>query len=225
MKKLKMQNLEQKLGYTFKNPKLLEQALTHSSKTGDIHKNYERLEFLGDRILGVTVAETLCRVFADEPEGNLSQRFVGLVCKETVAEVMRQIGVEPFVITNNPEIRDSDNVLCDVGEALIAAIYYDNGNLAAAQDFIIRNWSTHIDRTSRPYKDSKTQLQEVVAALKLPAPQYAIIEKTGPEHEPEFVIRVLVGTEHTATGCGKSKKAAEQEAAEKMLVMLGERHV
>ena len=99
-----MQELEEKIGYTFKTPKLLQQALTHSSFTPDIHKNYERLEFLGDRILGVTVADMLCRAFANEPEGSLSQRFVCLVCKETVAEIVRGLGADKYIIARDMSV-------------------------------------------------------------------------------------------------------------------------
>ena len=160
-----MQELEEKIGYTFKTPKLLQQALTHSSFTPDIHKNYERLEFLGDRILGVTVADMLCRAFANEPEGSLSQRFVCLVCKETVAEIVRGLGADKYIIARDMSVVSSENVLCDIGEALIAAVYLDSGDITAAQAFVRRCWTPFIDRQSRPHKDFKTRLQEAVYHL------------------------------------------------------------
>lgn len=219
-----MNNLEKNIGYVFKNKNLLKQALTHSSATADIHRNYERLEFLGDRILGLTVADMLCHTFADEPEGDLAQRFVGLVCKETVAEIVRSLNIVPHIIAANLDVCDKDNVLCDVGEALIAAIYLDSGDLKIAQDFIERNWRQLIDQKSQPKKDYKTLLQEKSAQLKLNAPVYEIVEKTGPEHAPKFVVSVNVGYAVSAYGKGSSKKHAEQQAAEEMLKILDAAH-
>ena len=216
-----IQELEEKLGYHFKNPRLLEQALTHASWTPDIHKNYERLEFLGDRILGVTVADMLCTTFANEPEGNLSQRFVALVCKETVAEVMRGLGADKHIIAQDHSVSRSVHVMCDIGEAIIAAIYADSGDMAAAQDFVRRNWLALIDRTSKPRKDFKTQLQEVASRKGLAAPAYKMLKKTGSDHEPEFRVEVCVGEGLETEGCGRNVKTAEQEAAHAMLIRLG----
>lgn len=220
-----MQELEHKLGYTFKNKNLLRQALTHTSYTSDIHYNYERLEFLGDRILGVTVADMLFRSFKDEPEGKLAQRFVLLVCKQSVADVMRGTGVANHIIAANPELNTQDGVLCDVGEALIAAIYLDSGSMETAENFVRRNWEPLIDNHSEAHKDYKTFLQEFAAEKKLPAPAYSVKEKTGPEHAPEFLIEVALGAAHRALGRGKNKKQAEQEAAAQMLRAMGVEHV
>jgi len=219
-----MQNLEQHLGYTFKDKKLLEQALTHSSVTADIHRNYERLEFLGDRILGLTIADMLCSTFKNEPEGSLAQRFVGLVCKETVAEIARALGVPAYIKAANEDVCTKDNVLCDVGEALIAAIYLDSGEMNKARDFVRRNWQSHIDKKSQPKKDYKTLLQEKAAVLKLSAPVYEVISKTGLEHAPIFMVEVALGDKLKAIGNGTSKKHAEQEAAAAMLAELGAEH-
>ena len=216
-----MKELQQTLEYEFSDERILRQALTHSSKTSDIHQNYERLEFLGDRILGVTVAEMLCRMFPDEPEGNLSQRFIGLVCKETVAEVVTLWGADKYIIVANPDASQSENVLCDVGEAIIAAIYKDSQSMQVAQDFVRKNWLPLIDRKSKPHKDYKTRLQEEVHNLNLQTPVYRVLEKTGSEHKPEFLMEVWVGDGVTAEGHGKNKKIAEQEAACKMLKSLG----
>ncbi|MBR2274133.1 MAG: ribonuclease III [Alphaproteobacteria bacterium] len=216
-----MNNLEQRLDYIFRDKNLLIQALTHSSVTADIHRNYERLEFLGDRILGVMVADMLCRTFVDEPEGNLARRFVQLVCKETVAEVVRQLDIIPFIRVANDEVRDKDNVLCDVGEALIAAIYIDSQSLETARNFVERWWKPLIDKKSQPPKDYKTLLQEVAAQRKLDVPSYAIIDKKGPEHAPQFEVSVMLGQGYIAHGIGSSKKHAEQEAAHALLKTLG----
>lgn len=217
-----MEKLQKRLGYTFKNPQLLRQALTHSSYTADIHLNYERLEFLGDRILGLTVAEMLCETFVNEPEGNLSQRFVTLVCKNAVADVMKNLDVQPFIIAHDRNVKDSANVLCDIGEALIAAIYRDSGSIVVAQDFIRRQWTPLIDRKSHPHKDFKTLLQEVVCHKNLDTPQYHMLKKSGPEHEPVFHVQVDVGHNTTAEGEGQNIKTAEQNAAHNLLSMLGE---
>lgn len=217
-----MKTLETKLGYTFNNKKLLAQALTHSSLTADIHQNYERLEFLGDRILGLTVADMLCHTFSDEPEGNLAQRFVVLVCKEMVADIMRELDIPNFINAANADVQTKDNVLCDVGEALIAAIYLDSNSLETAMGFVRRLWQPHIDKKSQPKKDYKTMLQEKAAVLKLPAPVYVVIAKSGLEHEPTFMVEVNLGPNYTAQGQGTSKKHAEQEAAAVMLNKLGQ---
>ncbi len=216
-----MNKLEKSLGYKFNNKKYLQQALTHSSATSDIHENYERLEFLGDRILGLTIADILYTTFPDEPEGSLAQRFVVLVCKETVAEVVRTLDIKGYIQAINTNVNDKDSVLCDVGEALIAAIYKDSGSLDVTQDFIKRCWQPHIDKKSHPKKDYKTLLQEQAAVLKYPAPVYKVISKTGPEHAPMFVMEVSLNNDLKALGKGSSKKQAEQAAAALMLNTLG----
>lgn len=219
--KANMQELEEKLGYTFQDKKILERALTHSSFTSDIHRNYERLEFLGDRILGVTVAEMLEKAFPDEPEGNLAQRFVRLVCKNAVAEVMRKLGVAPFIIAGTSDVRRSSGVLCDVGEAIIAAIYTDSHSMETAQNFVRKNWERLIDKRSHPHKDFKTYLQEQSAHKNLPSPEYKLVSQKGPAHAPEFVVSVTLGDKYVAEGVGSNKKQAEQEAAARMLIKLG----
>ena len=215
-----MKELQQRLGYIFHNADWLKQALTHSSLTSDIHKNYERLEFLGDRILGVTVADMLCQTFINEAEGELAQRFVHLVCKETVAEVMRNLKVTDYIEAANPEVCDKDNVLCDVGEAIIAAIYYDSGDMNEAQKFIRAHWKALIDRKSQPVKDYKTSLQELTAKLSFPMPEYILIDKKGPEHAPTFTVSVKIGKLFKSQGTGSNKKHAEQDAAAKMIEIL-----
>ena len=213
-----MKNLEEKLGYKFKDAGLLTHALTHSSYVNDAAKNYERLEFLGDRVLGVAVAKLLCVKFPKEPEGSLSQRFVALVCKETVAEVARAIGVPPYIKIANAEIRDNENVLCDVVEAIIGAIFLDGG-FTAADDFVKRNWLDLVKKDITPPKDAKTALQELAHVKGFSAPVYQLVSREGSEHEPVFLISVTVGN-RVETGKGKNKKIAEQEAAKKMMHVL-----
>ncbi|MBR5154177.1 MAG: ribonuclease III [Alphaproteobacteria bacterium] len=215
-----MQDLEQKIGYVFKNKAILRQALTHSSITQDIHSNYERLEFLGDRILGLTIAEMLYNMFPNEPEGGIARRLALLVSKETVSSVVINLGIPPLIRVQMEEIRESLNVLCDIGEALIAAIYLDSKDLNTARAFIKNNFCQYIDLKSRPHKDYKTHLQEEAHLQGCTTPIYNLIQKTGSEHEPHFLVEVEIGLKK-ASGEGKSKKQAEQNAAQKMLEMLG----
>ena len=211
---------ENLINYVFKDKKLLDQAMTHSSCTTDIHKNYERLEFLGDRILGVGVAKMLYEKFPDEPEGSLSQRHVALVCKEAVSEVVKNLGLDKYIIIANEDAKDSVNVLCDVGEAIIAAICVDS-NIENAIKFVQDNWEGLLEKYKNPPKDAKTTLQEVSWKKKLGNPTYEIIAKTGSEHLPVFTVEVKLAKEHKAQGKGTNKKLAEQAAAKEMLAKLG----
>src|SRR5574344_2906762 len=122
-----MEELEKILGYAFRNEHLLNQALTHSSCSSKLSDNYERLEFLGDRVLGLSIASLLYQMFPNEPEGSLSQRHTGLVCKEAVAEIALRLHLDRFLKVGAEEIRENENVLCDVGEAVIGAIFIDAG--------------------------------------------------------------------------------------------------
>jgi len=215
-----MFGLQEILGYKFNDEKLLNQALTHSSYTTDIHRNYERLEFLGDRVLGVAVAHMLYSKFPNEPEGNLSQRHTTLVCKETVAEVVKKLGINKFIIAENEETKNSINVLCDVGEAIIGAIYIDS-SLKNATQFVEKHWYELVEKYKNPPKDSKTLLQEIAWKMNLGNPEYVIEDKSGSEHMPIFTIAVCLGKKFKASGKGHNKKAAEQEAAKNMLEKIG----
>ena len=219
----KLENLEHILDYKFKNICLLRQALTHSSCSGKVSENYERLEFLGDRVLGVAVAEMLYKAFPDEPEGSLSQRHTSLVCKEMVSDVIRRRGIDKYVQVASEDIRENDNVLCDVGEAIIGAIYIDGGAQPAI-DYVCRFWHELIHKNITPPKDSKTLLQEVAHSRGLETPSYEVISREGSEHEPVFHIRVNFAGQNSVSGSGRNKKLAEQDAASKMLRQLGIKH-
>ena len=215
-----MEELQKILQYQFHNPKLLQQALTHSSVTGNEHRNYERLEFLGDRVLGMTMAHLLYNMFPRDREGALAQRHVKLVRAETVAEVVKRLKIDEYIIAKDKETTQSINVLCDVGEAIIGAIYIDS-NIEQAIAFVERNWRQMIDTAeSGSEKDYKTQLQEKFHALKLPVPVYDVVAKEGTEHEPMFTIKVALNEEVFALGYGKNKKAAEQQAARNLLTKM-----
>lgn len=214
-----MENIEQLeaiLKHKFKKPELLHKALVHSSVNSHADHNYERLEFLGDRVLGVSIASLLYRIFPHEPEGNLSQRFTGLVCKETVAQVGRSLRLGDFMIVANEDIRENENVLCDVCEAVIGAIYIDAG-VEGAINFVNNHWRELIDRHVAPPKDAKTMLQEVAHIKNLGQPAYRLIGRSGSEHEPVFEIAVSLAGAGEVTGQGRNKKAAEFDAAAKML--------
>ncbi|MBR1824978.1 MAG: ribonuclease III [Alphaproteobacteria bacterium] len=212
-----MEKLQQRLQYKFHNPKLLQQALTHSSVTGNERRNYERLEFLGDRVLGMTMAHLLYKMFPDDREGSLAARHVKLVRADAVAEVVKRLKIDEYIIAKDRETTQSINVLCDVGEAIIGAIYIDS-NIEQAIAFVERNWCGMIDMAETgSAKDYKTQLQEKFQAQKLPVPVYEVLAKVGTEHEPVFTIKVALNNEVFALGYGKNKKSAEQQAAQNLL--------
>lgn len=215
-----MSQLEDILQYKFNNPRLLTQALTHSSVTGNEHKNYERLEFLGDRVLGMTMAHLLYKMFPNDREGQLSQRHVKLVCAEAVAEVARKLKLADYIVAKDKETVKSVNVLCDVGEAIIGAIYIDS-DIENAIAFVERNWKDMIDKSdSGSQKDFKTSLQEKFHARHLPSPVYEVMSKDGSEHSPIFTVKVAFDDKTFALGQGKNKKAAEQQAAHNLLNLM-----
>lgn len=212
-----MEKLQQTLQYRFSNIKLLQQALTHSSVTGNERRNYERLEFLGDRVLGMTMAHLLYNMFPNDREGELAQRHVKLVRAEAVADVVKRLKIDEYIIAKDRETTQSINVLCDVGEAIIGAIYIDS-DIEQAIAFVERNWRGMIDMADTgSEKDYKTQLQEKFHALKKPVPVYEVVTKEGTEHEPIWTVKVTFNDELFALGHGKNKKAAEQQAAQNLL--------
>lgn len=217
-----MEKLETQIEYKFKNISILKQAMTHNSLVSDIHKNYQRLEFLGDRVLGLCVSTMLYEAFPDDVEGDLSQRFMGLVCKETVAVVALKICLDKHSIVANEEIKTNENVLCDLCEALIGAIYIDGG-YDKAFAFVKRYWFDLIDKNLEPPKDAKTTLQELIHVHNLGVPTYVLEKREGSEHEPIFHMAVCVKGFEDQVGTGKSKKLAEQDAAKKMIAKIGEK--
>ena len=220
--------LEQRLGYSFRAPECLERALTHPSVSADPSYDggdYERLEFLGDRVLGLVVAEILFQEFPLETEGQLARRHAQLVRKETLAAVARSLDLGRFIRLEMGESgrgeRDNPGLLADTCEAVIAALYLDGG-LETAQRFIGANWRDHIAADIAPPQDAKTKLQEWAQGRGLPLPSYAERDRSGPAHAPLFTISVEVQGFPAIEGQGRSKRAAEQEAAAKLLGVLGE---
>ena len=210
----------EQLGHRPCDPALFEAALTHSSSRGD---NYERLEFLGDRVLGLVMARWLYERFPNEPEGNLSRRFNTLVDRVTCSDVGRKIGL-PAVIRLGKQARDdganwSDNVVGDVVEALIGAVYLEGG-LDEAEALIRRLWTPLMDEQRGVPKHPKSALQELAASKDLPNPAYEVVSRTGAHHAPKFTVRVSIKTLGEAEAEGPSKQDAETEAAKALLQKL-----
>jgi ribonuclease-3 len=197
-----------------------QRALTHGSQAA---ANYERLEFLGDRVLGLVVAEWLFERYPAEPEGALSRRLNALVTGAVCADVAREIGVVPHLRLGKQAredgAHDSDNVLGDVMEALIGALYLDTG-LEAVRPFIRRTWASHIDAHLEAPRHPKSALQEWAAANNRKPPDYEIVDRSGPNHAPRFRVRVSIGKLADAEAEGTSKGAAETAAAAVLLEKL-----
>ncbi|MEJ5079481.1 MULTISPECIES: ribonuclease III [unclassified Ochrobactrum] len=212
--------LEERTGHRFLNLKRLERALTHSSVQAPSRANYERLEFLGDRVLGLVVAEMLFNAFPDAPEGEMSVRLNALVNAETCAAIADEIKLADLIHTGS-DIKSLNhqrllNVRADVVEAIIATIYLDGG-LEAARGFINRYWQKRSLETGAARRDAKTELQEWAHQQGNVHPTYNILSRTGPDHDPSFTVEVSVKGFKAETGEGRSKRIAEQSAAEAML--------
>jgi ribonuclease III len=221
--------VEDTIGYRFKDPDLLERALTHiSALKGPQTRggSYQRLEFLGDHVLGLAVSEMLFRAFPKANEGELSRRLADLVRGETCAEVARAINLGAALrlgtSENNAGGRARVAILADVCEALIGGVFLDGG-YDAAFAFVERFWGERMRKPARPLRDPKTVLQEWAQARGLPTPSYREVERTGPHHDPEFRVTVMLPDRAPAEGMGRSKRAAEQAAAATMLTREGVR--
>ncbi len=219
--------LADRLGHDFSEPSLLRLALTHGSAPGRQREggDYQRLEFVGDRVLGLVMAERLYRDFPQEPEGALTKRFAMLVRRETLAEIARGIGLGSHIALSKSEGevggRDNPAILADCCEALIGALFLDGG-LEPARRFIEAEWRELISADLQPPQDSKTALQEWAQGRGLPLPVYREVARSGPDHEPHFTIEVEVQGAPPAQGRGRSKRLAEQEAAADLLARLEE---
>ncbi|WP_448578700.1 ribonuclease III [Thermaurantiacus sp.] len=208
---------DEDLGHRFRQPGLLEEALTHRSLGSP---NYERLEFLGDRVLGYAIAAHLYRAFPNEAEGQLTRRFHQLVSRQTCAAIARRLGV-PAVVRMNGQARadggaDSDNILGDVIEAIIGAILIDAGEEAAMR-FIERAWADRLGDIPHVGKHPKSAVQEWALARGLGAPSYELVGRSGPHHAPRFRVRLDVGGHPPIETTGASKQDAETEAARQFL--------
>jgi ribonuclease III len=215
--------LEKRLGHRFDDPRLLEQALTHRSRGAD---NYERLEFLGDGVLGCAVADELYARFPQLSEGKLTRLRASLVREEALAEVAKTLGVGEFMrlgegeLAAGPEARPS--ILADAVEAVLGAVFLDGG-YAAARKAVLAAFGPLIDRLDpdRPAKDAKTRLQEILQAKHRPLPQYRVVAVQGEAHRQSFEVECSVAELNlTATGTGTSRQRAEQQAAKALLEIL-----
>ena len=213
--------LEARIGHSFTNRALLDEALTHVS--GGV-SSYQRLEFLGDRVLGLSVADLLHRAYPGASEGELSQRLADLVRRETCAEVAALWDVGPHLRLGAGEVhagaRRNATILADACEAIIGAVFLDAG-YETARALVERSFGAHVAAPRRPLRDPKTALQEWAQGRGLPTPTYVLLGRSGPDHAPEFRIAAQVGGLADGVGQGASKRAAEQEAARNLLVREG----
>lgn len=218
-----MSELARRLQHEFKDPELLNVALTHASAlapTDSVTKSYQRLEFLGDRVLGLVVAGMLHNHFPNADEGELARRFNHMVKRETCAEIASELRIGDAMRIGQSEAqtggRKKAALLADICEAVIAAIYLDGG-FAAAEKFVRRLWEPRMLSWSGPLRDAKTTLQEWAQSRGLPTPKYDVISREGPDHAPSFVVGVNVKGIAPGEGQGGSKRIAEQAAAEAVL--------
>ena len=211
--KINYQDLQKKINFKFKDLDLLIQSLTH--KSFDTKNNNEKVEFLGDRVLGLVIAKKLLEIYPDEKEGILDKKFASLVNKKTCLQIAKKINLEKYILTfnpNNKKIKIEDKIISDSCEALIGAIYLDK-NLSVAEKVILDLWKNHIKESVITQIDAKTTLQELTLKNFKKLPIYKLISNTGPRHKPLFKIGVKLPNTKYFFGSGKSKKDAEQNAA------------
>ena len=223
-RKPNLDELLNKLGYRFEKPELLDEALTHVSAPKADGQSYQRLEFLGDRVLGLAIADLLYRTFPGAPEGELSRRLAELVRRESCAEIAIAWDVGPYLKLGAGEAhageRRNQTILADVCEAIIGAAFLDGG-YEAARDLVERAFQPLLEAPRRPLRDPKSALQEWAQGRGLPPPTYSIVEQTGPDHAPRFRVMVKVKGAETEFGLGTSKRIAEQAAARSLLLREG----
>jgi ribonuclease-3 len=218
--------LEQTIGHKFADKALLERALTHISALsgGNRANSYQRLEFLGDHVLGLVISDMLYAAFPKANEGEMSRRLADLVRKETCAEVAKAIDLGPALKLGSSESnaggRLRTTILGDACEALVGAVFLDGG-YKAAEGLVKRFWNERMLKPLLPLRDPKTMLQEWAQARGLPTPAYQELARTGPHHKPKFSVSVVLPNRPAAQGTGASKRAAEQAAAAAMLESVG----
>lgn len=212
------------LGYEFKNKELLAQALTHASVSANKH-SYERLEFLGDRILSFVIADMLFAAFPNEKEGALAKRHSTVVKQGALEQIAKKLDLAPKVqfARSASQAAPTASILADVVEALIAALYLDGG-FAAAERFIRDHWQELITTFSLPPEDPKSSLQEWAQARGMALPVYKVLERTGPDHNPVFVVEVSLGAYPAQTSQSFSKQSAQKLAAQQLLDYLREKY-
>lgn len=221
-KPVELKALEKAIGYTFKSRELMERALTHASVRGSgaPRADNERLEFVGDRVLGLAIAEVLSKAFPDAREGELAARYNRLVRGQTCAAVGRQIDVGKSLILSDSEAdsggREKDTILADAVEALLGAVFLESG-FDKARAVVLHLWNDHMDPSPKAARDAKSELQEWAQGQGLALPEYVEVNRTGPDHAPRFTAEVRISGRPCAVGDGASKRGAEQAAAAAML--------
>lgn len=217
--------LGERTGHIFRDPKRLQRALTHgSARANHAGVDFQRYEFLGDRVLGLTIADMLFHAFPEAEEGELSRRLNALVNAEALAAIAEEIGL-PELIRAGAEMRNLAerkrlNMHADAMESLIAVLYLDGG-IEVARAFIHRHWKPRANAATAARRDPKTELQEWAHQAASTTPAYAILSRTGPDHDPVFIVEVKVGKFTPGRGEGRSKREAEQAAATAVLVREG----
>ena len=212
----KIKILQRKIKIDFKNEKILLQAITH--KSFDPNNNYENLEFLGDRVLGLVVSKKLFELFPNEKVGSLDKKLASLVNKNQCLEIAKNLSLEKYILVGNKNSKYNveNKILADTIEALIGAIYYDKG-FETTEKFILNHWKNFIKLSEEIKIDSKTKIQEYSLKKFKTLPVYKLVSSTGPKHKPKFVISVKLKDTKFYEGSGESKKKAEQSAAKKLL--------
>ena len=212
--------LEQKIGIKFKNKELLAKSLVHKSYNNT--DNNEKLEFLGDRVLGLVFAKILLKIYPDDKEGTIDKKFANLVNKKTCLLVAKKLDLKKFIITGGSYkglSRSDDKIISDGLEALLGAIYLDQG-MHTVEKFILNIWGEFLEKSTETQIDAKTQLQEYSLKKFKQLPKYTFHKKTGPQHKPLFKTEVHLPNSKKASGTGSSKKKAQQNAANKLLKIL-----
>ncbi len=220
MMEKKNKELEKIIRYNFKKSILLDKALTHKSKDND--NNNEKLEFLGDRVLGLVISEKLLEKFPEEKEGIIDKKFANLVNKKTCLLIARKINLKKFILLGSSHKkleRSADKISSDCLEAIVGAIYLDGG-LKPVEKFILNFWEEFLLKSTITLIDSKTKLQEFSLKKFKELPKYIFFKKTGPQHRPVFKTEVQIPNSKKITGIGSSKKKAQQNAAAKLLKIL-----
>ena len=216
-----LHQLEKKININFKNKTLLKQAITH--KSYDKNVNNEKLEFIGDRILGFVIAKKLLEIFPSDSEGILDKKLASLVNKNKCLEISKKFNLNKFIMTGNKQTKSyiiEDKIVSDACEALIGAIFYDQG-IKIVEKFILDLWSNNISNSVKTKVDAKTKLQEYSLKKFKILPIYKILSTKGPKHKPLFNVSVKIKNNISVEGSGLSKKEAEQNAASKLLDKIG----
>lgn len=224
-----MNSLEEKLGYKFKNRKLLENALMHSSYANEVRNgttSNERLEFLGDSVLSIIVSDYIYKNFPKLPEGELTRMRASLVCEKTLCTFSRELGVGEYLMLGKGEDkgggRERDSILADAFEAILAAIYLDGG-MEPARNHALRFIMSELNHTEdEGFKDYKTALQEIIQRNPEEAVNYILTGESGPDHDKRFTVEVHLNSNVIGKGSGRNKKQAEQMAAKQALELMGE---